>query len=92
MAQAALHQTHPEIIKRLKRAEGHLRTILEMLERQQACIDIAQQLHAVEKAISAAKKELIHDHIDHCLEQAAGPGARPNRSATEEFKQITKYL
>ena len=32
------------------------------------CLDLAQQLHAVEKAISEAKKTLIHDHVDHCLE------------------------
>jgi DNA-binding FrmR family transcriptional regulator len=26
------HASHPEIIKRLKRAEGHLKSILSMLE------------------------------------------------------------
>ena len=44
-----------------------------MIEAQRPCLEITQQLHAVEKAIVAAKKVLIHDHIDHCLERAVGP-------------------
>lgn len=86
------HETNPDIIKRLKRAEGHLRTILTMLEEQRSCVDIAQQLHAVEKAIGAAKKTLIHDHIDHCLEQASDAESRRRRAPLDEFKEIAKYL
>lgn len=87
-----IHQTHPEIVKRLRRAEGHLRSIIDMIETQRPCRDVAQQLHAVEKAIGQAKKTLIHDHIQNCLEQAVGPLAREQRAPVEEFKAITKYL
>lgn len=87
-----IHQAQPEIVKRLKRAEGHLRTIIAMLEEQRPCLDVAQQLHAVEKAVSAAKKVLIHDHIDHCLEYVVGASSGEGRSAIDEFKEITKYL
>lgn len=87
-----VHQTHPEVIKRLKRAEGHLRSIVAMIEEGRPCLDIAQQLHAVERAVSEAKKTLIHDHLDHCLEQAVGPLDRGQRGPVDEFKAITKYL
>ena len=87
-----IHQTHPEIVRRLRRAEGHLRSIIDMIETQRPCLDIAQQLQAVEKAIAQAKKTLIHDHIENCLEQAVGPLARNQRSPVNEFKAITKYL
>ena len=46
-----VHQSHEAIIKRLKRAEGHLRSIVTMIESGRTCVDIAQQLHAVEKAV-----------------------------------------
>ena len=62
-----------------------------MLEEHRGCLDVAQQLHAVEKAIAAAKKVLIHDHIDHCLDQAVGSQSRVAASL-DEFKEITKYL
>jgi DNA-binding FrmR family transcriptional regulator len=87
-----LHQTHPEIIKRLKRAAGHLASVIEMIEAGRPCLDLAQQLHAVESAIANAKRTLIHDHLDHCLESAVGAMARDQRAPIDEFKQITKYL
>jgi uncharacterized protein len=87
-----LHATHPEIVKRLRRAEGHLRAVIAMIEEGRGCLELAQQLHAVELAITKAKRTLIHDHIDNCLEQVAGPVLQPARGPIDEFKEITKYL
>jgi len=86
------HASHPEIIKRLRRAEGHLRSIVTMLEGNRGCLEVAQQLQAVERAIANAKKTLVHDHIDHCLDQATSDGPRSANDAIREFKEICKYL
>ncbi|MCD2184512.1 metal-sensing transcriptional repressor [Rhizobium sp. GN54] len=86
------HDTHPEIVKRLRRAEGHLKSVIAMIEDGKPCLDLAQQLHAVEKAIANAKRTLIQDHLDHCLEDAVGSLARDQRRSIDEFKAITKYL
>ena len=86
------HASHPDIIKRLKRAEGHLRSLIGMIEAGKPCLDLAQQLHAVESAIGNAKRELIHDHIDHCLDGAMTKDARTSRAALAEFKALAKYL
>lgn len=86
------HDTHPDIIKRLKRANGHLKSVIAMIEGGKPCLDIAQQLQAVEKAIANAKRTLIQDHIDHCLEDTVGGVSREQRAAIDEFKTITKYL
>jgi len=92
MNEEHLHHTHAEVVKRLKRATGHLQAVIEMIEQGRECLDLAQQLHAVEKAIANAKKTLIHDHIDHCLEHSVVDSRRGARSSIREFKQITKYL
>ena len=86
------HTSHDDISKRLKRANGHLKSIITMLEDERSCSEIAQQLHAVEKAISNAKKLLIHDHINHCLDDAVKDGTLNSNEVLDEFKQITKYL
>ena len=70
-AETHIHESHPDIVKRLKRAEGHIRRVISMFEEGRPCLDLAQQLHAVEKAIAEAKRQLIHDHVDHCLDVAA---------------------
>jgi DNA-binding FrmR family transcriptional regulator len=82
-----IHASHPAILKRLKRAQGHLASVIAMLEAERPCLDLAQQLHAVEAAIGNAKRELIHDHIDHCL-----TGNGDARATVRELKQLTKYL
>ena len=84
------HQSHPGIVKRLKRASGHLNGIVEMIESGRSCLDIAQQLHAVEKAITGAKRTFIQDHIDHCLGGESEP-ADP-QMAVHELKTLAKYL
>lgn len=86
------HETHPEITKRLRRAEGHLRRVIVMIEEGRPCLDLAQQLHAVENAVRNARRTLIQDHLDHCLEDAIGDLAGGQRQAMEEFRTITKYL
>jgi DNA-binding FrmR family transcriptional regulator len=86
------HASHPGIIQRLKRAEGHLRSVVAMLEAEKPCVDIAQQLHAVEKAIAQAKRTLIEDHLDHCLDAVVGSMTRDQRRPIDEFKDIAKYL
>lgn len=86
------HASHPEIINRLKRAEGHLKSIINMLEEGRACLDVAQQLQAVESAVGNAKRTLVRDHIDHCLERAVREGTQSADDTIREFKAITKYL
>lgn len=83
------HATHPEIVKRLRRAEGHLRHVISMLESGDPCLDVARQLLAVERGIVAAKRAMIHDHMDHCLGMAddeAGP------HSLEDIRALAKLL
>ena len=84
-----VHASHPAIVKRLARAGGHLRSIVDMIEAGRPCAEIAQQLYAVERAIGSAKRTLIEDHIDHCLT----PGSKDEAvSVVAEFRRISKYL
>jgi DNA-binding FrmR family transcriptional regulator len=61
-----------------------------MIEEGRTCVDVAQQLDAVEKAVASAKRALINDHIDHCLSHAADEGGAAR--AIEDFKAISRYL
>jgi len=85
MSEPHKHASHPDLIKRLKRAEGHLRHVIGMIEAEKGCLEIARQLAAVESAITSAKRVLIHDHIDHCLDHDAG-------EVLAGMKALTKLL
>ena len=86
MAEPDVHASHPALIARLKRADGHLRAVIEMIEAGKSCLEVAQQLQAVEKAVANAKRVLIHDHMDHCLD---AEGSDADRA---ELRAITRYL
>ena len=92
MSKADVHQSHPDIVKRLKRAEGHIRRVIAMFDEGRSCLDLAQQLYAVEKAVAEAKRRLIHDHVDHCLNVAANRQGTTSAAAVSEFKAISRYL
>jgi len=86
------HRNHPEILKRLRRADGHLQKIIKMIEQARPCAEVAQQLQAVESAIENAKKALIHDHITHCVNRSLKAAGPAGRSAMREFKLVARYL
>lgn len=83
---------HHAIVRRLKRADGHLQAIIKMIEQGRPCPQVAQQLQAVESAIENAKKALIHDHISDCIERPLRAAGAPGRSPLKELKLIVKYL
>jgi DNA-binding FrmR family transcriptional regulator len=86
MTKPHVHATHPALVARLKRADGHLRAVIDMIEAGKPCLEMAQQMQAVEKAIANAKRALIHDHLDHCLDVEHSTANR------DELKAISRYL
>ena len=92
MKKPHIHASHPAVIKRLKKANGHLNSTIEMSVDGRTCLDVAQQLQAVENAIHQAKKVLIQDHLDHCLEDLLGSVDKEQKDSLDEFKEITRYL
>jgi len=53
-----LHQSHPEIIKRLRRAEGHLHKVIGMVEDGRSCLDLAQAITRSRKRNSRSEKDI----------------------------------
>lgn len=69
-------QLEPEevraIITRLKRANGHLASVIRMLETGSECEDALTQLAAVNKAISRGGYALVATGLQRCLTEG-GP-------------------
>ena len=86
------HQADPEIRRGLAQARGHIDSILSMLTEDRSCIDLAQQLQAVESTIRKVKRALVEDHMQHCIADAANSGTMSGEDALRQFKALTKYL
>lgn len=86
------HANNPDILKRLRRAEGHLATVVRMVEEGREGLAIAQQMQAVVKAIEKTKQMLILDHLAHHLGAMTQPLPPEAQARLAEFREITKFL
>lgn len=86
------HVTDKKLINRLRRAHGHLATIITMIEANRDGLEIAQQMQAVVAALEKAKTVLITDHIEHHLEEVVGPLSDETRQKLAHLGDIAKLL
>ncbi|KAB2722533.1 metal-sensing transcriptional repressor [Allorhizobium sp. NPDC080224] len=50
-----LHETHPHIVKRLKRARGHRGSVIEMIEEAKRCLDHFD--HCLEETVGSLPRQ-----------------------------------
>lgn len=59
-----------QLLKRVNRIEGQVRGVGRMIEEDRYCLDIVNQLSAVQAAARALSLELLEDHVHHCVADA----------------------
>ncbi|MFZ2239971.1 MAG: metal-sensitive transcriptional regulator [Gordonia amarae] len=72
------------IVTRLKRAHGHLATVIRMLEEGQDCEDVLTQLAAVNKALGRSGYALVATGLQHCI-ATEGPENVDNKKLEKLF-------
>jgi DNA-binding FrmR family transcriptional regulator len=86
------HAGNQDLLNRLRRAHGHLGTIVKMVEEERDGLAIAQQMQAVVGALEKAKALLVTDHIEHHLEEVMGPLSKEARAELMRLSELAKYL
>ena len=77
-------------LNRLARAIGHLQHVKAMIERDEDCADVLMQLSAVNAALKNLGKEIINEHMTHCIAHAIADG---DMELVEEFqKAVQKFI
>ena len=66
------HKT--DILNRLKRIEGQVRGVTQMVEDDRYCIDILHQVQAVKATLAKAENEILKDHAACCVAEAIASG------------------
>ncbi len=72
-------ETVTDVIRRLRRVEGQVRGIQQMLEEKRDCRDVVTQMSAANKALEQAGFVLVAAGLTWCLED-------PERSAAEGYE------
>ncbi|MGH9123883.1 MAG: metal-sensitive transcriptional regulator [Acidimicrobiales bacterium] len=63
-----------EVLTRLRRIEGQVRGIHQMVDDDRYCIDVLTQVTAATRALQAVALELLKDHLSHCVAHAMETG------------------
>jgi DNA-binding FrmR family transcriptional regulator len=77
------------LMNRLKRIEGQIRGLEQMLERDAYCPDILMQVSAANSALNSFSRELLAAHIRGCVAEDIRAG---NDETIEELVKVAEKL
>ena len=75
-------------LARLRRIEGQIRGIHKMIEGDRYCADIVNQVSAVQEALRSVTRELLRNHLRHCVASAFTQGGDAAEQVTEELADL----
>ncbi|MFG0284548.1 MAG: metal-sensitive transcriptional regulator [Phycisphaerales bacterium JB039] len=75
-------------LARLRRIEGQVRGIAQMVEDDRYCVDILTQIAAVQQALRGVGRELLRHHLKHCVHHAAHQGPEALDAASDELIEL----
>ena len=74
---------NPEVKKdalnRLKKIEGQVKGVMKMVDEEQYCIDIINQITAAEKALDRVARIIMKRHVESCVTEAIVAGEGQNK-------------
>ncbi len=78
-----LHVDMTDVLPRLRRAQGQLAGVMNMIENDRDCRDVLTQLAAVSKAIDGAGFQVLTTGLEQCL--ARGEEGTEDRKRLERL-------
>ena len=86
MTHGYVRSDHKEaLLRRLKRAEGQVRGLQQMVEEERYCIDILTQVSATRAALDSVALKILEDHVRHCVREGGDEKAAEVTAAVERL-------
>jgi len=85
-----IHSQKKRQMNRISRMVGHLEHVKKMIDNDEDCAQVLIQLSAIRSAMNGLGKEIIREHLDHCITHAIEDG---DMEAVEDIeKALQQYL
>jgi DNA-binding FrmR family transcriptional regulator len=82
-----------DLLKRLRRIEGQVRWLHQMVEEDRYCIDVLTQISAATKALESVAVGMLDDHLRHCVADAVSRGGpEADEKLTEATAAVERLL
>lgn len=75
-------------LRRLRRIEGQVRGLQRMIADDRWCADIVAQIASVQEALRGVSRELLRNHLEHCVGAAAAGSPAARAAALDEFVDV----
>jgi DNA-binding FrmR family transcriptional regulator len=83
------HAHQDQIVRRLKSVEGHVRGVQRMVAEGAYCIDVVNQIVAIQRALKKVSGMVLDDHLHSCVTDAMrGPDGEAREKVLEELMQV----
>jgi len=79
--------SNEKVLLRLKTAKGQIDGIIKMIEDERYCMDVANQLLAVQSLIKNANQEVLSNHLQQCVKNAL-----VMQDADKKIEEVIKIL
>ncbi len=77
-------------LNRLKRIEGQVRGVAQMVEDDRYCMDILHQIAAIKSALAKVETQVLKDHAACCVAEAIASGDEGEQR--EKFEELVDLL
>lgn len=84
------NEGNDQLLKRLRRIEGQVRGIQQMVENDRYCVDILIQITAIQSALKNVGFQLTERHMKHCVQDAMAKGN--GDESVEELMAVLKQF
>jgi CsoR family transcriptional regulator, copper-sensing transcriptional repressor len=84
------HKQRKNVVNRLAKIEGHVRSVKEMASNGRDCGDLLIQIAAIRSALDSCGKLILKDHVEGCVVEAVKKG---DETVIEKLNQaIDKFI
>jgi DNA-binding FrmR family transcriptional regulator len=77
-------------LNRLKRIEGQVRGVAQMIEDDRYCMDILHQIQAIKSALARVETQVLKDHTACCVAEAIASGDEAEQR--EKFEELVDLM
>tara|TARA_Y100000768_G_scaffold274575_1_gene210277 strand:+ start:845 stop:1108 length:264 start_codon:yes stop_codon:yes gene_type:complete len=84
------HPSHNKQIASLKRVEGQIRGIINMVNEEKYCVDILYQIKAAKSALVSVESKILKNHIESCVKNSLENKNDVDAKVSELLKLINK--
>ena len=81
--------TNKEMQHRMRNIIGHMKGIEKMIEEEKYCIDIINQITAVQSSLKKLSDQMLENHLNSCVKNAIKRGN--DEEVLDELMEVFKH-